>query len=253
MSLQETGFITVGAGMTYEQITKPLFWETTDGKLAIVNWVFPETHPDWLSVPGPNCWPGINEAKNLIRDLKKKVDWVLVLAHWSDELFSYPRPEDRDIAREMADAGADFIVSHHPHVVRGMEIIGNCHVFYSLGNYYFSDFENVSDGRITKWAPRNREGLGIQISFVHGFKPEYEMFSFWQGDRRVVMDPTSRAVRRLKSSSKPLARFSSKDYEQWYSSERDRFDKFWARWHFGIRRLGVWGLMQYMLRRIVRR
>ena len=55
-SLIQTGFKTVGAGKTLKEITKALFWETAEGQLAIVNWVFPETHPDWMSVPGPICW-----------------------------------------------------------------------------------------------------------------------------------------------------------------------------------------------------
>jgi hypothetical protein len=39
-----------------------LFWETKAGKVAIVNWVFAETHPDWLAVPGPNYWPGVKKS-----------------------------------------------------------------------------------------------------------------------------------------------------------------------------------------------
>ena len=54
---------------------------------------------------------------------KGEADWVMVVVHWSDELFPYPRPEDRATARELAQMGADLVVGHHPHVVRGMEII----------------------------------------------------------------------------------------------------------------------------------
>lgn len=246
--LNESGFSTVGAGMVREKIEKPLFWETQEGKLAIINWVFPETHPDWMSIPGPNCWPGIEEAKKIILNLKHQVDWVMVLAHWSDELFPYPRPEDRVIARELADAGTDILVSHHPHVVRGMEVVGTCPVFYSLGNFYFSEFEENSGSRVIKWAPRNREALGINISFKHGMKPDYKILSFWQVKGRVVKDSLRRAARRMKSTSSPLVRFIGKDYDKWYSAERNRFDRYWIRWHFGVRRLGWWGSVRYALR-----
>src|SRR4030042_1186441 len=90
-SLTQAGFTTVGAGRTREEIIKPLFWKTNEGRLAIVNWVFPETHPDWMAVPGPNCWPGGTEAKKAIEQLRSHVDWVVVAVHWSDELFPYPR------------------------------------------------------------------------------------------------------------------------------------------------------------------
>ena len=139
-SLNKAGFVTVGAGRNREDISKPLIWETSAGRLAVVNWVFPETTPDWMSEPGPNCWPGFAAAERTIGELKRDSDWVTVVVHWSDELFPYPRLEDRDIARHLADMGVDLIVGHHPHVVRGMELIGTCPVFYSLGNFYFSDF-----------------------------------------------------------------------------------------------------------------
>jgi len=237
-ALQHEGFITLGAGMNQDEITQPVIWEETDGKLAILNWVFPETDPDLNCVPGPNYWPGIERAKQYIRDLREKVDWVMVFAHWSDELFSYPRPEDRIIARELVDAGIDIFVGHHPHVVRGMEMINSCPVFYSLGNYYFCSNSPRWDG---KMAPRNRESLGIQIILKQGLKPKYEMCSFWQVDHRVIIDPKQRAIRRMDYASRPLNLFSGKEYEDWYLTKRKHFDKVWIRWHFGFRRLGIWG------------
>ena len=105
------------------KLRKPLIWETKEGKLAIVNWIFPETNPDWMAIPGPNCFPGVNQAKQVICDLKQDNDWVMVLAHWSDELFPYPRLEDRIIAQEFAHTGLDIFVGHHPHVVRGFEVL----------------------------------------------------------------------------------------------------------------------------------
>jgi poly-gamma-glutamate synthesis protein (capsule biosynthesis protein) len=246
-SLQQEGFITFGAGMTQEDINKPLIWETEEGKLVILNWVFPEANPDWSCVPGPNFWPGINEAKSIIRDFKHEVDWVMVLAHWSDELFSYPRPEDRTIARELVDAGMDLLVSHHPHVVRGMEVIRTCPVFYSLGNFYFSNFKNDSRDWHEKRAPRTRESLGLRISFKKGLKPEYKTLSFWQMNDRVIEDSRGHATKRMNYSSRPLYRFSGKEYETWYQSERSRFNKYWIKWHFGIRRMGVFGFIRKIL------
>ena len=246
-ALQQEGFSTVGAGMTQHVIEKPLIWETEEGTLAIINWVFPEANPDWMHMPGANCWPGVGQASNLIRILKREVDWVMAFVHWSDEDFAYPRPEDRVIGRALAEAGTDIVVSHHPHVVRGMEVIGTCPVFYSLGNYYFSEYVDDSGSWKAKWAPRNREGLGIEISFKHGVKLEYKVISFWQANRSVINDPLRRAARRMKDTSKPLMRFSEKDYDRWYKTKRMWFDKIWIRWHFGIRRYGVGGLMRHKL------
>ena len=52
-------------------------------------------------------------------------------------------PENKEIpaefipvfAREMIDAGADLVVGHGPHLLRGMEIYKGKPIFYSLGNF----------------------------------------------------------------------------------------------------------------------
>jgi hypothetical protein len=246
-SLNRAGFTTVGAGRTQEEITRALSWETAEGRLAMVNWVFPETHPDWMSVPGPNCWPGLEGAERTIQKLKSKTDWVLIVVHWSDENFPYPRPEDRVMGRELARIGADLVVGHHPHVVRGMEIIGSCPVFYSIGNFYFSDIADGRGGWITRQAPRHREGLGVQVSFRRGKRPEYQILSFWQTRGQVVLDSTRRAVRRMEMVSRPLQRFQNSGYAEWYSVQRARFDRWDYRWHFGLWRLGIRGLVRHLL------
>ncbi len=250
--LKLNGFEVVGAGRTYEEIAEPLIWETADGRLAVVNWVFPETHPDWRSVPGPNCWPGIEGARLTIGGLKQDSDWVLVVLHWSDELFAYPRPEDRLVARELAQMGADLIIGHHPHVVRGRETIGSCEVFYSLGNFYFSDIPDGSGGWIARAAPRNRENLGIQVSFRRGARPECRALSFWQKRRESAIDPFRRAARRMDRVSNPLVQLSDPDYSDWYARSRARFDRWGYRWQFGIWQLGVSGAIRNLSHRLRR-
>jgi len=248
--LHQINFETLGAGLIASEIARPLFWETTEGRLAIVNWVFAETHPDWMAIPGPNCWPGVTEAGETIRQLKNTSDWVLVVVHWSDELFPYPTPEDREIARQLADIGADIVVGHHPHVVRGMEVTHTCPVFYSIGNFYFSEKRNSHGDWISQQAPRNREAHGVRLSFRHGNKPEYEVLSFWNNKREAVPDLALRATRRMKRVSKPLRRFQDANYENWYNKERARFNKWDSLWHFGLRRRGVIGTMRRMVMKL---
>jgi hypothetical protein len=40
-------YLVFGAGITEDEIIRPIFWDTIEGRLAIVNWDFPETHLDW--------------------------------------------------------------------------------------------------------------------------------------------------------------------------------------------------------------
>ncbi len=222
-SLARAGFTVVGAGNSKEEISMPLTWETPEGRLAIVNWVFPETHPDWGAVPGANCWPGSEVARAIVASLKRSADWVLAVVHWSDELFPYPRPEDRGVARALAAAGADVIVGHHPHVVRGMEFLGACPVFYSLGNFYFEDVPDGSSGWVVRAAPRNREALGIEVSFGRGQAPACKPVSFWQNRGGTSLDRSERAARRMEQVSRPLSHASQSGYPRWYADASGSF------------------------------
>ncbi len=247
--LNHRGFITVGAGRSREEIERALFWETDEGRLAIINWVFPETHPDWMATPGPHCWPGPKEAKKAVEKARGAADWVMVVAHWSDELFPYPPPEDRGTARELAQMGVDIIVGHHPHVVRGMELVGSCPVFYSIGNFYFDDIPDGRGGWVFRGAPRNRQGLGVEISFRRGHKPNWKARSFWQTGRQTVLDPAQRAFRRMEQVSYPLRQFSDSGYAEWYAMRRARFDRWGIRWHFGFWMSRKTDLLARLLRR----
>jgi len=250
-ALAGLGFTTTGAGITREEITRPLIWETQEGKLAVINWVFPETNPDWMAFPGPNFWPGVDEAQKRIAALKQENDWVMVLAHWSDELFPYPRPEDRTLARLLVQAGLDVFVGHHPHVVRGMEIMEGCPVYYSLGNFYFSEFSTHPGDTSPVWAPRNREALGLSIAFKRGFRPACTALSYWQEGDQTIADAGRRAQRRMERTSHPLNRYHGEEYGNWYSSQRRFFESFSAKWHFGVRKRGFIGSLRHAFRRLL--
>jgi poly-gamma-glutamate synthesis protein (capsule biosynthesis protein) len=74
-----------------------------------------------------------------IRQLKCLVDWVVVQLHWGTEMSRLPSPTQRDIARKLVAAGSDVILGHHPHVLQPLEWVDGVPVFYSLGNFLFSD------------------------------------------------------------------------------------------------------------------
>jgi poly-gamma-glutamate capsule biosynthesis protein CapA/YwtB (metallophosphatase superfamily) len=247
--LESIGFKTVGAGFSSESISEPLFWVTEEGRLSIINWVFPETNPEWMTVPGVNCWPGLKEAEAIIRDLKTKSNWLMLILHWSNELFGFPRPEDREIARSLAGLGVDIIIGHHPHVVRGFEMIGVCPVFYSLGNFFFSDFKDT-DGQWIQEAPLNRQSLGIAVTFKKGAPLQYETISFIQKQKEVIQDLQRHSELRFKRISKPIQTSNPNDYLVWYEKRKSFFMNWEAKWHFGLRKLGVIGTFKYLVKRL---
>ncbi|MBN2525497.1 MAG: CapA family protein [Deltaproteobacteria bacterium] len=90
-----------------------------------------------------------------IADLKSKVDFVVVTLHYGAESVSHPSARERMLMRAMAQAGADLFIGTHPHVLRGIEIIDNMVVFWSLGNFLF-------DSRKKEWC---ESGI-VHVDFV---------------------------------------------------------------------------------------
>ena len=59
-----------------------------------------------------------NIAMKDIRDLKQKVDVVVVMMHWSRELSIIPPLGIREIAQSLSIFGANIIIGTHPHVIQ---------------------------------------------------------------------------------------------------------------------------------------
>jgi poly-gamma-glutamate synthesis protein (capsule biosynthesis protein) len=70
-----------------------------------------------------------------VRGARVRSDVVVVSFHWGDEFIDRPSPSEIALARETIDAGANLIVGHHPHVLRGVERYGRGYIVYSLGNF----------------------------------------------------------------------------------------------------------------------
>ena len=87
--------------------------------------------------------PAVNDLKAAIVSVRANEALPVVFIHWGDEYVQTPSTDQRQLAKELAAAGAFLIVGHHPHVVQSIERIGDTIVFYSLGNtvfdQYFSD------------------------------------------------------------------------------------------------------------------
>jgi poly-gamma-glutamate synthesis protein (capsule biosynthesis protein) len=84
-------------------------------------------------------------------------DIVITSIHWGVEYAPTPTAAQRRIARQLALAGADLVIGHHPHVVEPLEWISlpngrTSIVAYSLGNFVFDQWFNdpVMEGVIAR-------------------------------------------------------------------------------------------------------
>lgn len=75
-----------------------------------------------------------------IAEAKKKADLVFISVHshaFDGECNDDPAQFMKTFCHKMIDGGADGIIGHGPHVMRGIEIYKGKPIFYSLGNFIF--------------------------------------------------------------------------------------------------------------------
>ncbi len=90
-----------------------------------------------------------------VRQLRPRVDVLVVLPHWGQQYTYRPVSAQRTVARALVDAGADLVVGGHPHWVQGVEIHRGSLVVHSLGNFVFDmDFSR-----------QTREGVVLELIF----------------------------------------------------------------------------------------
>ena len=105
------------------------------------------------------AWTRGDEVPGEVAALRSEVDFLIVSAHWGREFIAVPPQKIIDQARSIADAGADLILGHHPHVLQGTEWRGPSLIVYSLGNFLFDMWQarlrqtalfrcTIGDGRI---------------------------------------------------------------------------------------------------------
>jgi len=73
-----------------------------------------------------------------ITTLRPQVDLLVLVLHWGVEYSPYPTEQQRKLATEFFQRGADVILGSHPHVIQPMEIMKingkDKFVIYSMGN-----------------------------------------------------------------------------------------------------------------------
>lgn len=78
---------------------------------------------------------------SLIHDLNlmpKADDEIRIISiHWGDEYLTLENAKQRKLAHDLSEAGFDFILGHHPHVIQPLVKINETWTLYSQGNFIF--------------------------------------------------------------------------------------------------------------------
>jgi len=165
--LQNSNILYLGAGMREEESTQPLILEKNGLSFCILNYITADTHP---SLP-PDSKIFINEFKleNCLDDLQrnKSCNFRIILMHWGGNFEGglFPDTDQVKLSRILIDHGADLIVGHHSHTLQPFEKYKGKYIFYSLGNFCFSDIH--FEGKIRKMSSlRERESVLVKARFI---------------------------------------------------------------------------------------
>ena len=122
-----------------------------------------------------------------VREARADADIVVVLVHWGREYQRHPSLPQRDLARELLDAGADVVVGAHPHVVQDVQIVQPATasdrtrlIAFSLGNFAFDQ----------GWDDTG-QGLGLRLLFDAGGLRAAQALPLWTAPRPRWMSPDS--------------------------------------------------------------
>jgi hypothetical protein len=155
--------------------------------------------------------PNVNDlatARRLVTEAKKKADIVIVSFHGGGEGSDHqhviretemfagePRGNLPLFAHTVIDAGADLVLGHGPHVMRGMEIYKDRLIEYSLGNFCtYGWFQLAAETALTEILEIKLGQDGKFISAkIHGGHQE--------GRGGPVLDDTGDSVRKIRSLS----------------------------------------------------
>ncbi|HZW57175.1 MAG TPA: CapA family protein [Nitrososphaerales archaeon] len=140
--LDEAGIAHAGAGRNLQEAESTATMNVHGSSIGVL--AFTDNEPEWEATkerPGVFYVPTDlkdSRAIHLLEHIKrasKKVDLLIVSAHWGPNWGYDPPMEHIPFAHALIDAGAGIVFGHSSHVVRGIETYHDAVIIYSAGNF----------------------------------------------------------------------------------------------------------------------
>jgi hypothetical protein len=164
--------LTVGAGLSRQQIEDPLIVERKGTKIGLIA-IAENEFSTISSQKGIGCCPlDVTLNTRLLRKTRDEVEFLIVLLHGGNEHYPYPSPRFADLCRFFVEMGADAVVCHHTHTISGIEIYRNKPIVYGVGNLLFDSISK----RPATWY----KGMFVEIAFNKVGLVSLRLFPFQQ-------------------------------------------------------------------------
>ncbi|MBB4614957.1 CapA family protein [Novosphingobium taihuense] len=196
--MADAGLVGAGAGLSLAEARKPAILVVSDRRIGLLsyNCVGPEN--SWASERQAGCaylrietadGAPIAPAADLVRvtdealevlradiaALREKADFVMIALH-KGVVHTPARlaPYERAISHAAIDAGADVVIGHHAHIVRGIEFHRSKPIFHGLGNgcVVTSALSPAQDHPARReWAERRKALFGFEPDPAYTLAP----------------------------------------------------------------------------------
>ena len=140
---QRSGFPLIGIGRDEAEAYAPHRVTVGGWRVAVLGAsqvIAPSVSKAWPATPtraGMASAYRVGRLSEAVRKARRSSDTVVVYVHWGEERHACPSNEQKALARQLVEAGADIVVGSHAHVVQGAGRMGQSFVAYGLGNLVF--------------------------------------------------------------------------------------------------------------------
>lgn len=177
--LDAAGIAWFGAGRNLPEARKAVYRTIKGKKFAFLGYSLTQPVEFFAGRNRPGTAPGYDAIfREDIAAARTQADHVIVSFHWGSEGKTAVQAYQRAAAHKAIDAGADVIIGHHPHVLRGVERYGTGVIFYSLGNFSFASKGRTAGSSAIirlRFNDSRREAEVLPLDILHrrvGFQPQ---------------------------------------------------------------------------------
>jgi poly-gamma-glutamate capsule biosynthesis protein CapA/YwtB (metallophosphatase superfamily) len=168
---RQRGFPVVGLGADDTAAFAPYLVTVRGERIAVLgaDQVADSTLQRYSAGPGRGGVASAFQTDRLLQAVaaaRQQADTVVVYLHWGQEEQSCPTTLQRNLARQLAQAGVDIVVGTHAHQLQGAGWLGQTYVAYGLGNFvWWRSLSEISiaTGVLTLTVD---DGQVLQVDFV---------------------------------------------------------------------------------------
>jgi len=209
-ALREHDIRVIGVGNNISEARMPAIFDIKGTKIAFLayNTILPQGY--WAEPDRPGCapmraftfyeqvehdQPGTacrthtfahrGDLQAMIEDIEKaraRADLVVLSMHWG---IHFVPAVIADYQKEMAytaiDAGADLILGHHAHILKGIEVYKGKAIFYSLCNFAL----DLAPAKEMIERPRHKEIMSLNPDWLPD--PEYPTYYMPKDSRKTIV------------------------------------------------------------------